>query len=183
MKPKKKWLGDERREEIISLLRQDNVPITGGHLAEYLNVSRQVIVQDISLLKAKNVPILATSQGYVLTENNSNEHAITRIVPSYHRPEDTEQELLILVDQGVLVRDVKVEHPIYGDLTASVMVSNRKEVYQFIKNIQQTKASYLSELTDGIHLHTLEAKSEKDLDDAERALDQAGYLLTDETKH
>ncbi len=78
---------------------------------------------------------------------------------------------------------VKVEHPVYGDITASIMVSNRKEVYQFINKVNQTQASYLSELTDGVHLHTLEASSEEDLDDAVQALHKAGFLLTDDTKH
>lgn len=183
MKSKKKWLGDERREEILTLLTQDNSPITGGQLAEYLNVSRQVIVQDISLLKAKNIPIMATSQGYVLSEENPASQLCARIVPCYHPPEETERELLLLVDQGVLVKDVKVEHPIYGDITASIMVNNRKEVYQFIQKVERTNASYLSELTNGIHLHTIEAKTEQDLDDAESALEDAGFLLTDDTKH
>ncbi|WP_416149152.1 transcription repressor NadR [Salipaludibacillus sp. HK11] len=180
---KKKWLGDERRNEIILLLKSHGEPLTGGQLANHLNVSRQVIVQDISLLKAKNIPIMATSQGYILTEIDPTNEGVTRTVACQHQPEQTEEELLILVDQGVRVKDVKVEHPIYGDITASIMVSNRKEVYQFIRKVTKTKASYLSELTDGVHLHTLEGTSERDLDDAVEALDQAGFLLTDDTKH
>jgi len=180
---KKKWYGDERRNEIILLLKNNVDPLTGGQLADHLNVSRQVIVQDISLLKAKNLPIMATSQGYIMTEFDPNNGAVTRTVACHHQPEQTEEELLILVDQGVRVKDVKVEHPVYGDITASIMVNNRKEVYQFIRKVNQTKASYLSELTDGVHLHTLEASSEGDLDDAVQALDEAGFLLTDDTKH
>ncbi|WP_280768682.1 transcription repressor NadR [Salipaludibacillus daqingensis] len=183
MSSKKKWFGDERRNEIMMLLKNHGDPLTGGQLADHLNVSRQVIVQDISLLKAKNIPIMATSQGYIMTEQDPTNEGFTRTVACYHQPAQTEEELLILVDQGVRVKDVKVEHPIYGDITASIMVSNRKEVYQFIRKVNQTKASYLSELTDGVHLHTLEATSEHDLDDAVQALHEAGFLLTDETRH
>ncbi|PYZ94078.1 transcription repressor NadR [Salipaludibacillus keqinensis] len=183
MRNKKKWFGDERRSEIILLLTNHEEPLTGGQLAEHLNVSRQVIVQDISLLKAKNIPIMATSQGYVMKDANPLNEPFSRIVACHHKPEQTEEELLILVDQGVRVKDVKVEHPIYGDITASIMVNNRKEVFQFIRKVQQTKASYLSELTDGVHLHTIEALSERDLDDAVQALHEAGFLLTDETRH
>ncbi|MCE7793688.1 transcription repressor NadR [Salipaludibacillus sp. CUR1] len=179
----RKWLGDERRNEILTLLKNTGTPITGGELADRMNVSRQVIVQDISLLKAKNYPVMATSQGYILTENNDTGEGIKRIVACYHGPEQTEEELLLLVDQGVRVNDVKVEHPIYGDITASIMVSNRKEVYQFLKKMERTKASYLSELTGGVHLHTIEANSEKDLDDAVDALNEAGFLLTGEPRH
>ena len=82
--------------------------------------------------------------------------------PSEHEPSRTEEELYLLVDLGVTVKDVAIEHPIYGDLTASMMVSNRKDVQAFLTKMVDTKASYLLELsTDGIHLHTLSAPSEE----------------------
>ncbi|MDG5786365.1 transcription repressor NadR [Evansella sp. AB-P1] len=179
MDVKRKWLGEERREKIMSLLKERKDPQTGSSLADELHVSRQVIVQDISLLKAKNIPIMATSQGYVLAKEEHEGLPFSRVVACYHPPERTEEELLLLVDHGVTVKDVKIEHPVYGDLTSSIMVSNRKEVRQFLNKIMETKASYLSELTDGVHLHTLEAKSEADIDDAVEALDNAGFLLKD----
>ncbi|MCR6110198.1 transcription repressor NadR [Bacillus sp. A301a_S52] len=182
MSSKKKWLGEERRTEIMTVLKKSHLPIKGGELADQLNVSRQVIVQDISLLKAKNMPILATSQGYILDNTILSHQGHSQLVACYHPPERAEEELLLLVDQGVRVNDVKVEHPIYGDITANIMVSNRKEVYQFLEKMKQTKASYLSELTNGVHLHTLEAKQEGDLHDAVEALRQAGFLLTGETR-
>jgi uncharacterized protein len=85
--------------------------------------------------------------------------------------------LNLLVDHGVTVKDVKIEHGVYGDLTASIMVANRKEVQQFLKKVQSTNAAYLSELTEGIHLHTLSASSEKLLQEAEQALKEAGFLI------
>jgi transcriptional regulator of NAD metabolism len=75
------------------------------------------------------------------------------------------------------VKDVKIEHPVYGDLTASIMVSSRKEVQQFLSRVTATNASFLSELTSGIHLHTLSASSEELLDEAECALRDAGILV------
>ena len=180
MAEKKKWFGEARRNKLLSLLEERRAPQTGGTLADELNVSRQVIVQDVSLLKAKNIPILATSQGYVLSQVDQSTMPYSRIVACKHLPDKTEEELNLLVDQGIFVRDVKVEHPVYGDITASVMVSNRKEVKQFLERISDTKASYLSELTDGVHLHTLEAKSEEDLVDAVRVLEEAGFLLEED---
>ncbi|MFK4997591.1 HTH domain-containing protein [Bacillus sp. N9] len=61
----KKMLGDERREWILSQLKESKNPITGATLAKHSKVSRQVIVGDITLLKARNEPIIATSQGYM----------------------------------------------------------------------------------------------------------------------
>lgn len=75
------------------------------------------------------------------------------------------------------MKDVIVEHAVYGDLTASVMVSNRAEANRFIERIQETNAVYLSSLTNGIHLHTLEADTQEKLDAACDALKKAGILV------
>ncbi|WP_096440222.1 transcription repressor NadR [Alteribacter populi] len=173
----KKWLGEERRELIHTALKTTHSPLTGARLAKKMNVSRQVIVQDISLLKARNVPILATSQGYMLIENEQDDSPYQRVIVSSHKPSQTKEELYLLVDHGITVKDVKIEHPVYGDLTASVMVSNRKEVEKFIEKIESNNASYLSELTDGVHLHTIEAPSGELLDEAIKALAKEGFLL------
>ncbi|EKN66201.1 hypothetical protein BABA_16787 [Neobacillus bataviensis LMG 21833] len=173
----KKILGEDRRKFILQLLKESNAPITGSELAEQTNVSRQVIVGDITLLKAKNEPIIATSQGYMYLKQNTSMPLFERTIACSHTPRDTEKELNLLVDHGVLVKDVKIEHAVYGDLTASIMVSNRQEVKQFLKRLQTTKASLLSELTGGYHLHTLSASTEQALNKAEAALKSEGILL------
>ncbi|WP_413308509.1 transcription repressor NadR [Bacillus sp. 1P10SD] len=177
MVEQKKILGEERRSLILQQLKDSPKPLTGSELASRTNVSRQVIVGDITLLKAKNEPIIATSQGYIYLQQNSNNSTFERTIACRHSPEDTEKELNLLVDHGVLVKDVKIEHTVYGDLTASIMVSNRQEVKRFMQNIQNTGASLLSQLTDGIHLHTISASSIDVLDKAEAALKEEGYLM------
>ncbi|WP_027407948.1 transcription repressor NadR [Anoxybacteroides tepidamans] len=177
MKEEKKILGEQRRTLILEWLKESKRPLTGAELAAKANVSRQVIVQDISLLKARNEPIIATSQGYLYLQAPTQNETYTRIVACFHTPEQTKEELYLIVDHGVTVKDVKIEHPVYGDLTASVMVSNRQEVDQFIQKIEDTKSSYLLQLTDGTHLHTLEADSLAKLDAACCALQKAGFLI------
>lgn len=177
MKEEKKILGEQRRQLILQWLKESGQPLTGAELAAKTNVSRQVIVQDISLLKARNEPIIATSQGYLYLPTTVPNEIYTRVVACYHKPEQTKEELQLIVDHGVTVKDVKIEHPVYGDLTASVMVSNRQEVEQFIQKIEETNSSYLLQLTDGTHLHTLEADSPSKLDAACLALKKAGFLI------
>ncbi|QVY60521.1 transcription repressor NadR [Cytobacillus gottheilii] len=177
MSESKKILGEERRSLLLELLQKAGQPITGGDLATKANVSRQVIVGDITLLKARGEPIIATSQGYMYLANNIPSPIAERIIACCHTPERAEEELCLFVDYGVTVKDVKIEHPVYGDLTASIMVSSRKEVNQFIKKIKTTQASFLSELTDGYHIHTISAPSEKNLDEAVEALREAGFLV------
>lgn len=173
----KKVLGEKRRELILSWLQSEGTPLTGSELAKRTNVSRQIIVQDISLLKARNEPIIATSQGYVYMQKQHEQPSFQRLIVCHHTPEQTAEELHLLVDHGVLVKDVIVEHPVYGELTASIMVSTRKEVEELLTKLQETKASFLSQLTEGIHLHTIEADSLSKLDDACRALEEAGFLV------
>ncbi|MCA1031900.1 transcription repressor NadR [Bacillus timonensis] len=177
MKDEKKILGENRREMILKKLKENNGPLTGGELAAITNVSRQVIVQDISLLKARNEPIMATSQGYLYIQNQLSRQIHSRVIACFHSPEQTKEEMQIVVDNGVTMKDVIIEHPVYGDLTASVMVSNRKEVEQFIKKITDTNSAYLSQLTDGTHLHTLEADTIEKLDAAVSTLQKAGFLF------
>lgn len=179
MSKKIKLIGKERREAIIEWLENSENPLTGSELAERAGVSRQVIVQDVSLLKAKNKQIISTSQGYLLMQQTTNTNLYEKTVVVNHRPDQTKEELDCIVDQGVTVKDVIVEHPLYGELKAQVMVSDRHDVKQFIQNITEKNAPYLLELTNGVHLHTLEAESEAKLDAAYEALKDKGFLIND----
>ncbi|MEC1262935.1 transcription repressor NadR [Bacillus swezeyi] len=175
-----KLMGAERRKQLLAWLKESETPLTGSGLAKKASVSRQVIVQDISLLKAKNEPIIATSQGYMYLRSAAGEkQPVQRIIACDHEPEKTEEELNVIVDFGVTVKDVTIEHPVYGDLTASIRVSTRKEVSDFVKKISSTNAAYLSQLTNGIHLHTLEADDEKKIEQACEALKKAGILISE----
>ncbi|MGD6816699.1 transcription repressor NadR [Metabacillus sp. 113a] len=174
-----KIYGDERRERILQLLKKSPAPITGSGLAKEMNVSRQVIVQDISLLKAKSEPIVATSQGYVYMLQHAPRKAAERLIACSHPPERTEEELKIIVDFGAAVKDVSVEHPVYGDITASILVHSRKEADEFLAKIKNTQSFYLSQLTEGVHMHTISADSEDILDEVCNALDEAGFLIKD----
>lgn len=173
-----KMTGEFRRDFILNKLKTSDSPLTGQILAEITNVSRQVIVQDISLLKAKNEPIIATAQGYIYVNEQQTTYTFKKIIACQHTPQNTMNELNLIVDYGVFVKDVIVEHPIYGELTASLMIKNRRDVTDFIKKMEETNASYLSDLTEGVHLHTLEAETKEQLDDLLIALKNAGLLLS-----
>ncbi|WP_202079747.1 3H domain-containing protein [Caldalkalibacillus salinus] len=176
MSEPRKLYGDQRRAYILQSLQESTDPVPARALAEKTNVSRQVIVQDISLLKAKDEPIIATAQGYIYVQKMAQKKP-QQVIACQHKPDETEHELNIIVDHGVTVVDVTVEHPIYGQLTGSLMLRNRKDVRRFIEKMDQTNASLLSELTEGVHLHTMEADTEQQLQEAYQTLHEAGYLL------
>lgn len=176
----KKILGNERRELIVKWLQQSSTPIPGRELAERTNVSRQVIVQDVSLLKAGNKPIIATNRGYLYVQKDTDDNLYRRVIVCQHEQDGAKKELNIIVDNGATVVDVSVEHAIYGELTGSLMISSRYDVNEFIKRVEKTSATLLSRLTGGIHLHTIEADSVDKLDAVCDALKRANILVIDD---
>ncbi|MFG6147210.1 transcription repressor NadR [Halobacillus sp. B23F22_1] len=172
-----KLKAEDRRDQISAYLKQSKEPIKGHSLAEKMKVTRQVIVGDISLLKASGEPIIATSQGYVYLSKSTNDFPFREVIVCQHRPDQTAEELNILVDHGVHVIDVIVEHPVYGDLTANLGISNRRDVMRLIERLQETESSYLSELTGGVHTHTIGAHQKEALDEAKKELAGKGILL------
>jgi len=166
----------DRRKHILQKLSGSEQPITGNELAESFQVSRQVIVQDIAILRAAGNQILATPQGYLLTGNKLPKK-FQRTFAVQHDRKELEKELLIMVDAGGNVLDVIVEHPLYGELRGLLMLSCREDVYSFVKNLARSGAKPLSSLTGGVHLHTVEAASEKCLERIEEKLSEENILL------
>lgn len=164
-----------RREKILELLKSYERPVTGSELAKHLGVSRQVIVQDVAILRASGQNILASPQGYLLLKQESPGYS-RAVLAVKHGPEQTEEELNIMVDHGLKVIDVIVEHPIYGELRGYLMLASRNDVKQFIHRVQMNDAALLSTLTGGVHLHTVEYKNQSDLELARKALSQKGIL-------
>lgn len=169
--------GQERRERIIEILKAAKEPISGTELARKLGVSRQVIVQDIALLRAVNKNILSTTKGYMLYYQEKQK--VNRCFLVKHTTEQIEEELCTIVDNGGKVLDVIVSHEIYGEISANLIIANRQDVYDFVERVKTKKSVPLKELTDGVHLHTIEADSEETLDKIERALKVKGYLLNE----
>lgn len=180
MERKRRLSGEERRARIVQMLKDAKDPITGQVLAETTGVSRQVIVTDIALLKASDEPIIATNRGYLYMGKKRSTSLPKRIILCKHTPEQAEEELNALVDCGVTVENVIVEHPIYGELTGSLIIKSRYDVEQFMKTIEKKEATLLSVLTGGLHLHTIEAESVAQLDTACERLLELGILYQDD---
>ncbi len=169
--------GEKRREEILKLLKAHTKPISGGFLSQSFKVSRQVIVQDVALLRASKYDILATARGYIL--NKDADTMLQRVILVKHSHEDTEDELNTIIDNGGRVRNVIIMHPVYGELSGDLMIKTRREVKQFVDKLRQTNANTLLRLTDGTHMHTVEANCEEELDIIEEELRAKGYLVSE----
>ena len=152
--------GKERRERIIGELGRADTPLSGSALAKQMGVSRQVIVQDIALLRTR-YPILATAQGYLLYEPAGKKYVRAFLVR--HTKDQIRDELMTIVSLGGLVLDVNLATP--------------KDVELFCERLAHSRSGPLFPISDGIHLHTVEASSEHALDQIENILLKKGYLL------
>lgn len=164
--------GEERRKQIISLLRQSSLPLSGGALGRKTGVSRQVIVQDMALLRAEGYDIMATARGYMLDEPVQ----AVRVIKACHTNEQTEEELTAIVDLGGCVADITVEHDVYGKMTAPLNIRNRRDVQLFIKQLNAGHSTPLMNITSGYHMHSITAENEAILDEIVQMLEEKNFL-------
>lgn len=165
-----------RRDEIVRLIVKSPRPVKGGALSKALGVSRQVIVQDVALLRARGLDILATPAGYVLPAQKKG--GCVRVAMCRHEGlERMRLELYTAVDAGGVVEDVVVSHAVYGELRAPLLLKSRREVDEFADHPGWREASPLSTLTGGVHFHTMSAPDEETLDAIFDALHAQGLLI------
>ena len=163
--------GEERREAMLRLLAQADAPLSGERLGRELGVSRQVIVQDVALLRSRGAEVLSTPRGYRLAERRPE-----RTLKVRHTPERTREELTCLVDLGCRVEDVTVNHRVYGRITAPLGLASRRDVDRFIGKLESGASSLLMTVTSGYHFHRVSADDAAALDEAEAALERLGML-------
>jgi transcriptional regulator of NAD metabolism len=163
---------------MLQLLQAAGAPVTGTDLAAELGVSRQVIVNDVAIVRASGEPVLGSPRGYVLTEAADDRPSAT--IACRHDRAGSRRELEILVDRGISVVDVVVEHPLYGEVAANLLVASRADIDRYVDMLEGEDAQPLSALTAGVHLHHVRAPNLDALDAARRELAEAGFLLADD---
>lgn len=166
--------GTERREFILSQIKNSQHPVSGKTLAEQCNVSRQVIVQDMALIRTAGYDIISTNRGYLLQNNTP---SASRMLKLQHTDEQLEEELNAIVDFGGTVKNVMVHHKAYGHMEAPLGINSRKKVQDFIATIKSGKSSPLKNITSNYHYHEIEAENEETLDLIEQTLKQKGFLI------
>ena len=182
-----------RRETLLSMLRGATAPLAGGTLAEQLGVSRQIIVQDIALLREANANIVSTTKGYVLadelvpdTESAANAHATASKTPDdepfsrtfkvHHSVAQTQDELQTIIAAGGRVKNVSISHRAYGRVTAPLNIATAEDIARFMSDIESGKSSPLCTATSGYHYHLVAADSAEAVEAVGQALAEKGYL-------
>lgn len=164
--------GEERRSKIINILETSTKPVPGAELSRLLAVSRQVIVQDIAIIRANGYEVMAMNRGYVLHNNGE----IQRVFKVNHTDEEIEQELQDIVDLGGKVKDVFVYHKVYGVVRGELNIKSRRDVKNYMDQIYNGKSAPLKNITSGFHYHTIIADSVETLDIIQEKLQEDGFL-------
>lgn len=187
---------EARRASLLDALRSADAPVSGGQLANTLDVSRQIIVQDIALLREAGANIVATTKGYVLanaaqttaqnttqtmTQNAAEQPAAAFDEPArtfklHHEVEQTRDELQTIIALGGRVHNVSISHRAYGRITAPLEIADQEDIERFIHDIESGKSSPLSTATSGYHYHLVSAPSDEALEAIGRALADKGFL-------
>jgi transcriptional regulator of NAD metabolism len=169
--------GDERRNKILKKLMQSERPMSGSALAKAFHVSRQVIVQDIALMRAERHDITSTNKGYIYRDPMT-DHACPKRV--FHVKHDTDQvleEFSTITELGGSILDVAVEHELYGQIRVDLLIESTQDARDFAHRLVTCQDNPLKLLTDDCHYHTVSAPSEKLLDLIEAELKDKGFLL------
>ncbi len=165
--------GQERRNKIIELLSKSDAPLSGSKLATTLGVSRQVIVQDIALLRSLKPDLISTNSGYILMRSSGRR----RIFKLNHTDDQIEDELIGITDLGGTILDVFVEHKVYGTISAPLNISSKRDAQNYFSDMKSSVSTPLKNITNGYHYHTVQARSEAILDEIEQFLKDRGYLI------
>ena len=135
---RRSWM-EKSEEEIVKRLRETEKPISATRFAKAFDVSRQIIVGDVALLRATGVEIVATARGYMLEQPLE---GIERKIACQHTPEQTREELSVIVAKGGEVVDVSIAHPLYGELIGSLRIQSEKDIDKFMDKYQKSMLHY-----------------------------------------
>lgn len=166
-----------RRQIILDKISHSKTRITGNDLAAMLEVTRQVIVQDIAVLRAGGAAIVATPSGYMMVDPLLQTRPVRVFFCRHETLEQAEEELLLIIENGGKIRDVIIEHPVYGEITGTLMLNTTDAVKNLMERLKRKDSMMLSSITDGRHMHTVEAPSEEALAVIENKLRSAGILV------
>jgi transcriptional regulator of NAD metabolism len=163
---------DERRAELLHTLNGAEGPVTGSELSSMLGVSRQAIVNDIAILRASGQAIIGGPHGYRVGRVSG----LIEVIHCNHQPERGREEWEILLDRGIAVLDVGVDHSVFGEIRAPVVVETRADIDRHAATITEAGEAPLSVITGGRHTHTVRAPNQDALDAAKRELSERGIL-------
>lgn len=164
---------EKRRAEILSLIGNSDQPVPASILKDKFQVSRQVIVQDVAILRANGYDVIATNKGYTISAAAQ----ASRVFKCRHTLEELLSEGELILSLGGAIENIFVNHRVYGRITARLDLKTKTDVEELYRSLVSGASKPLMSVTDGYHYHTVYAESEEVLNDIECALREKGYLI------
>ena len=166
---------NERREKLLQILKKSDKPVKGSELSAELQVSRQVVVKDIALLRSSGLEIIATSNGYIVLDSVKNEFKIK--CKNHNSDDELYDELQTIIDLGGKVKDVIVEHPTYGVLKSDLNVATNRDLRNFMQKAATNEFKQLSVLSPDYHIHTIEVDNDEIFEEIQKELKLKNILF------
>ncbi len=164
---------ENRKSIIINKLKISEDPLSASELGKMLSVSRQVIVNDIALLRARGENIIATPKGYIIDKKDESRY----LIACKHNKEDVAKELFAIVECGCGIVDVVIEHEVYGQISANLSIYTNKDVLQFIERLERSDFKPLCTLADNYHFHTLYCPTPYHFEEVKRTLQKLDLAI------
>ncbi len=162
---------EARRKTILEKLKESQRPISATAFGKELSVTRQIIVNDIALLRAQGEKIIATPRGYCIDKQDVSEY----VVACKHTEKDLADELYTIIDCGCGVLDVIVEHEIYGQISAKLCVYSKNDADEFLAKFKNGESKPLCSVTNNYHLHTLHCPTKEHFEKVKTKLREKGF--------
>lgn len=163
---------EEREKKIFEILRNSEIFVSGIYFVEFFDVLRQVIVQDIVILKVKNIDIILINRGYRLFLKG-----IKKIIKVKYDDLEIRNELNVIVDFGVSVEDVFVIYKIYGEIRVKLDIKLRRDVDLLVENINFKLSKFLKNLIDNYYYYIIIVENENIFKEVEDKLKEFGILF------
>lgn len=163
----------ERRKLILQELKSVKHAVTGRELAELCQVSRQIIVSDIAMLRAEGISIIATSQGYLLNGRREGEQYEIELYCTGAK--ELLRELELVVDNGGMICGSVIDYGMYGSLSCRLALSSRRDIMRWMDQVRDLGICPFSLLGGGAHTLIIEIEHKEDYDEVCRALEKEGF--------
>ena len=134
-----KLTGEARRKQILHMLKTHDTPLSGTALANEFHVSRQVIVQDIALMRAESHDILSTNRGYIFRREDFHSAMPKRVFFVRHTTDQVLDEFMTILELGGKILDVVVEHELYGQIRVDLLIETDRDAREFSEKLFLSK--------------------------------------------
>lgn len=171
----------ERRKKLLTLLQQADAPICGKQLSKDLNVTRQIIVSDIAILRSSGISIASSKLGYMIIRPDY-QNFYRRSLGCQHKKMDAaeiESEMNVVVDNGGIIHQMILQSKTYGTLCVHLNIRSRRDVKTFIQSFKETDAPFITVITRGEHLLEIETHDAEEMQAIKSRLDELDLLKED----